>query len=179
MQSFLRSITLFQLILASRELTAVPCSNFSVSPFSNLQRLLTAATPTPAPTRLQDNRPCSHASVHSQFSHSETVEILGHTPFPHLRACYTSNMSTKETTLNELGEMLAHVVERMATKDDFADLSTQIASIENDLKSIRRDLSELRDEVENISGFRKEIDHAFERIAAIEKHLGINHRIAA
>jgi len=88
-------------------------------------------------------------------------------------------MPTKETTLNELGEMLAHVVERMATKDDFAALSTQIASIENDLKSIRRDLSELRHQVDNIAGFRQEIDHAFERIAAIEKHLGISRKITA
>jgi len=33
--------------------------------------------------------------------------------------------------------------------------------------------------VENVSGFRKEIDHALERIASIEKHLGIEKKIAA
>ena len=47
------------------------------------------------------------------------------------------------------------------------------------LKSIRRDLDDLREKVENVSGFQKEIDHALERIAAIEKHLGLDKKIAA
>ena len=33
--------------------------------------------------------------------------------------------------------------------------------------------------VENVVGYRKEIDYALERIAAIEKHLGIEKKIAA
>jgi hypothetical protein len=32
---------------------------------------------------------------------------------------------------------------------------------------------------ENVIGFQKEIDHALERIAAIEKHLGLDKKIAA
>ena len=107
-------------------------------------------------------------------------------------------MAAKETTLNELGETLAYVVQNMATKDDVRDMATkedisalrtelksdiaalgdQVASIERDLKQIRRDLYELADKVENIGGYRKEIDHALERIAAIERHLGINRKIA-
>ena len=97
--------------------------------------------------------------------------------------------------------MLAHVVEHMATKDDLAAveavlkediasvrtelksdiaaLGEQTASIERDLKQIRRDLYELADKVENIGGYRKEIDHALERIAAIERHLGIKRKTAA
>jgi chromosome segregation ATPase len=108
---------------------------------------------------------------------------------------------TKETTLNEIGEMLTHVVEHMATKEDLAAVRTElkreiasvrtelkadivalgehITSIERELKSIRRELDDLIERVENVSGFRKEIDHAFERIAAIEEHLGINKKIAA
>ena len=105
---------------------------------------------------------------------------------------------TKKTTLDELGEMLAHVVEHMATKDevsaivrdeisvaklatkaDLAALSEQVAGIERDLKTIRRELNELTERVENIAGYRKEIDHALERIATIEKHLGITKRITA
>jgi predicted phage-related endonuclease len=101
-------------------------------------------------------------------------------------------MAAKETTLNELGEMLAHVVEHMATKDEvraivkdeisvaklatkagLAALAEQVSSIERDLKAIRRDLNDLIEKVENIAGYRKEIDHAFDRITAIEKHLGI------
>ncbi len=119
---------------------------------------------------------------------------------------YSVHMA-KETTLNELGEMLTHVVEHMATKDDLAALRTelkaelaskadlatvktelktdiaklgeQVAGIERDLKTIRRELNDLADKVENIAGYRKEIDHAFERIGAIERHLGIDRKVAA
>jgi len=36
------------------------------------------------------------------------------------------------------------------------------------------------EKVENVSGFRKEIDHALERIASIEKHLvGTDKKVAA
>lgn len=96
------------------------------------------------------------------------------------------DMVAKETTLNEIGEMLTHVVEHMATKDDIArldrrmdELSEQITGIEGEVKSIRRDLDELGEKFENVSGFRKEIDYALERIAAIEKHLGLDKKIAA
>jgi predicted nuclease with TOPRIM domain len=95
-------------------------------------------------------------------------------------------MAAKETTLKEVGEMLTHVVEHMATKDDIArlerrvgKLSEQVTSIEGEVKSIRRDLDELGEKFENVSGFRKEIDYALERIAAIEKHLGLDKKIAA
>jgi hypothetical protein len=89
-------------------------------------------------------------------------------------------MAGKETTLKELGEMLAHVVEHMATKADVrAIVRDELAPIRSELKSIRRDLDDLREKVENVIGFQKEIDHALERIAAIEKHLGINKKIAA
>ena len=33
---------------------------------------------------------------------------------------------TKKTTLKEIGEMLTHVVKHMATKDDIADLRTEL-----------------------------------------------------
>jgi predicted nucleic acid-binding Zn-ribbon protein len=75
--------------------------------------------------------------------------------------------------------MLGHVVEHMATKEDIANLGGQPTGIERELKSIRRDLDDLREKVENVPGFQKEIDHALERIAAIEKHLGIEKKFAA
>jgi hypothetical protein len=100
---------------------------------------------------------------------------------------YFRHMGGKETTVKELGEMLTHVVDHMATKDDIVDLrktmatkddignlAGQLTSAEHELKSIRRDLDDLREKVGNVIGFQKEIDHALERIAAIEKHLGIN-----
>jgi hypothetical protein len=54
-------------------------------------------------------------------------------------------MAAKETTLKELGEMLAHVVKHMATKEDIANLAGQLTSVERELKSIRRDLDDLRE----------------------------------
>jgi hypothetical protein len=57
--------------------------------------------------------------------------------------------------------------------------SPRTSSVERELKSIRRDLDDLREKVENVSGFQKEIDHALRRIAAIEKHLGLDEKIAA
>jgi len=116
------------------------------------------------------------------------------------RRAILAHMAGKETTLKELGEMLTHVVEHMATKENVADIRGQItglrktmatkadvraivrdelAPICSELKSIRRDLDDLREKVENVIRFQKEIDHALERIAAIEKHLGINKKIAA
>ena len=93
--------------------------------------------------------------------------------------------ASKETTLNELAEMLSHVVKHMATKEDVGRLEdrlervetrldkvdARLASIETELASIRRDLDDLQEKFENVSGFRKEIDHALERIAAIEKKI--------
>jgi hypothetical protein len=58
-------------------------------------------------------------------------------------------------------------------------LREELAPIHAELKSIRRDLDDLREKVENVVGFSKEFDHAFERIAAIEKHPGVEKKIAA
>ena len=68
---------------------------------------------------------------------------------------------------------------KIELKGDIAALAGQLTSMEGELKAIRHDLDDLQEKFENVSGFRKEIDHALGRIAAIEKHLGINKRIAA
>ena len=78
--------------------------------------------------------------------------------------------------------MLDHVVEHMATKDDVREIvrtevpgiiREEMKDIRGELTSIRRDLDRLAESVANVIGYRKEIDHALERISAIEKHLGI------
>jgi hypothetical protein len=46
-----------------------------------------------------------------------------------------------------------------------------------ELASMPRDLEDLRAKVQNVIEYRKEIDHALERVA-IEKHLGIERKIA-
>jgi hypothetical protein len=97
----------------------------------------------------------------------------------------------KKTTLNEVGEMLAHAVKHMATKDDITELRAELKAdvakvdVKIDVKidkldiPIHRELESIKAQLENVSGFGREIDHALERIAAIEKHLGINKNIAA
>lgn len=68
---------------------------------------------------------------------------------------------------------------RTELKADILSLREQVASIEMELRSIRRDLDRLADQVSNLSGLRKEVDYAFERIVAIERHLGIGKDIRA
>ena len=111
----------------------------------------------------------------------------------------------KKTTLEELGEMLAHVVKHMATKDDIKDMATkedivkvrhEIATKEDltafrmetaenfrdvraEVADTRRSVEELRSRAGNTEGYSKEIDHLLERVRKIEKHLGIEPQLAA
>ena len=55
-------------------------------------------------------------------------------------------------------------------------MEAALRSIRAELKSIRSELNDLTEKVDNILGYRKEIDHALERIAAIEKHLTLPRR---
>ena len=71
---------------------------------------------------------------------------------------------------------VADIKRDMATKEHISALATQVGSIERELRDIKRRLTHFED---NVTGYRQEIDHALERIAAIEKHLGINKKIAA
>ena len=49
-----------------------------------------------------------------------------------------------------------------------AALTERVKSLEDEVRALRRDLDDLRSKVENVIGFRKEIDHALERIGSIE-----------
>ncbi len=86
-------------------------------------------------------------------------------------------MAAKKTTLNELGEMLAHVVKHMATKDDLgaaeARLDRRIEKL--DAKIDRLDVKLTKFEETEIDK-RKQLEV---RVAAIEKHLGLDKKIAA
>lgn len=61
------------------------------------------------------------------------------------------HMTAKETTLRELGGM----------------------TVGQALNEIRRDLHDLADRAGHIPSYSKDIDQAFVRVAAIERHLGI------
>jgi hypothetical protein len=103
----------------------------------------------------------------------------------HACAEYNLHMAPK----SEIQELSEFIRDHMITKSDIADFATkddvrmivreELRDVRTDLKSIRTDLDELKEKVDNITGYRKEIDHALERIAKIEKHLGINNKIAA
>jgi hypothetical protein len=96
------------------------------------------------------------------------------------KATLDTILSTMERGFAAVAGDIADIKSTMATKDDVrAIVAEELAPIHAELKSIRRDLDDLREKVENVVGFRKEIDHALDRIAAIEKHLGINKKIAA
>jgi len=99
-------------------------------------------------------------------------------------SCYTSPEG-KKTTLKEIRHTLAFNVERMATKDVLKSFATRDDVARLDVKidklelSLHRELEAIKQEIKNVSGFGKEINHALERIAAIDKHLGIEKKIAA
>ena len=58
------------------------------------------------------------------------------------------------------------------TEENFRALRAEVADV-------RRDVEELKSRADNSAGYSKEIDHPLARIAAIEKHLGIEKKIAA
>ena len=68
---------------------------------------------------------------------------------------------------------------RIELKSDIGRLSGQLASIESELRDIKRRLAVLETSVADMKGFAKEIDALNERVRAIEKHLGLNKKIAA
>jgi septal ring factor EnvC (AmiA/AmiB activator) len=68
----------------------------------------------------------------------------------------------------------------MATKEDVRTIvNEEMGPIRSELRLIRDELDDLSAKFANVSGFQKEIDHALERIAAIEKQLRNDKRIAA
>jgi chromosome segregation ATPase len=70
--------------------------------------------------------------------------------------------------------------------DQFEHVDAQFRSANDHLRDISSELAAIHRRIERLeepgasnAGFAKEIDHALKRIAAIEKHLGINKKIAA
>jgi predicted nucleic acid-binding Zn-ribbon protein len=95
-------------------------------------------------------------------------------------------MAGNETTLKELGEMLTHVVDHMATKDDIVRLdekidrmSEQLAGIEADVRDIKRRLGIIEEDVQGMKGYAKEIDDLRESVRVIEQHLNVKKRQVA
>jgi uncharacterized protein YlxW (UPF0749 family) len=93
-------------------------------------------------------------------------------------------MAAKKTTPQELGEMLGYVVKHMATKDDLAALE---ARLDKRIDKLERRLDRVEAKIDRLdtklSKFEEsEIDKRMQlevRVAAIEKHLGLDKKIAA
>ena len=107
----------------------------------------------------------------------------------------------KTTTLKEVGETLAFIVERMATKEDLKQFATkddvreivraiiqeevpgivaiELKPVRNDLKQIEERLDALEQHYANLKGVTKEIDEIRGEVRAIQKHLGIERKIVA
>jgi dynactin complex subunit len=87
------------------------------------------------------------------------------------------HMAAKKTTLNELGEMLTHVVKHMATKDDLAAAETRL-----DRRIDKLDAKIDRLDTKLTKFEEHEIDKRLQlevRVSVIEKHLGFDKKIAA
>jgi DNA repair ATPase RecN len=101
-------------------------------------------------------------------------------------------------------EMLGHVVEHMATKENIARLDKRLDDLKTEmidqfehvekqfhathdrLRDIATEIAVIHRRVERLeelgasnAGFAKEIDHLLTRVAEIEKHLGIDKKISA
>jgi uncharacterized coiled-coil DUF342 family protein len=116
-----------------------------------------------------------------------------------MTACYTFYVMDKNT--KDILEAVIFIKDRMATKDDIAELRTELKSditglrnefvefrtethenfteLRAEIRDIRERLESLEVAARNSAGFAKEIDHVMQRVVEIEKHLGIQHKIAA
>lgn len=96
-----------------------------------------------------------------------------------------SSKSATPKAKGDTNELLHHIIANMATKDELTavkeelkaeiqELRDHVADIKTDVAYIKAELTDIRADLKNIKGFKTEVDYAFERIANIEKHLGIN-----
>jgi hypothetical protein len=58
-------------------------------------------------------------------------------------------------------------------------LDSQLLNLGSEIRLIHREIDTLTQAVGNMTGFSKEIDHLLQRVAAIEKHLGLTSSIKA
>ena len=101
---------------------------------------------------------------------------------------------TVERGFAAVAEDIADIRARMATKDDLAAVKAELkgeisdlreemregfASIREELRDIRQRLEALEEAARNSAGLTKEIDHLMARVRTIERHLGIETKIAA
>lgn len=102
-----------------------------------------------------------------------------------------------ERGFKAVAEDIAEIRSSMATKDDIADLKTEMIDqfehvdaqfraaderprdIASEVAVIHRRIDSLVEQGASNAGFAKEIDHLLSRVAEIEKHLGLTKKAAA
>ena len=80
-------------------------------------------------------------------------------------------------TVDDRFDAMGGGLDRIETRLDQVD--QRLSHIESELASINRRLDALDEQVASLKGFAKEIDELRGRVREIEKHLGINKKIAA
>ena len=93
-------------------------------------------------------------------------------------------MAAKKTTPKEIGETLGYIVEHMATKDDIARLDKRIDKLDAKMDMVEYNLTAKLNRLDTkLTKFEEsEIDKRKQlevRVGAIEKHLGLDKKIAA
>ena len=85
-----------------------------------------------------------------------------------LAAIMSKGFAAADKNFTALAEDIAEIKTTMATKEDvLAIVRKEVKPIASELGVIRRDVEKLEEQFKNVLGFRKEIDCAFQRIAAI------------
>ena len=77
-----------------------------------------------------------------------------------------------EAGFTAVAEDLSDIKSVMATKDDVRMIVRgELREVQSELTALRTQLYDLSEKADNSTGYRKEIDHALERIAAVERHV--------
>ena len=97
-----------------------------------------------------------------------------------------------DTNTKDILETVNFIKDRMLTKDDVRDITREVIRqevpgmireklkpIQHELQEINRRLDMLDEEYKNFQGVTKEIDELRDEVRAIEKHLGLDKKIAA
>jgi polyhydroxyalkanoate synthesis regulator phasin len=97
-----------------------------------------------------------------------------------------------DRSTKDILETVNFIKVRMLTKDDVREITREVIRqevpdmireelrpIHHELKEINRRLDALDEQYKNLKGVTKEIDELREQVRAIEKHLGLNKKIAA
>ena len=82
-----------------------------------------------------------------------------------------------ESDLQRLSGLVLDEFKRVHDRLDSFD--TQFSDLRDEVQSIRKQLDQLEKASTNFGGFTNEIDHLLGRVAAIEKHLGLQNNIRA